>query len=374
MPAKDPSRLQHQLLDWYQKDHRDLPWRRTKDPYKIWVSEIMLQQTQVATVIPYYKKWLSRFPTLESLARAPQAEVMKHWAGLGYYRRVRMLHEAAKTLCKINEGKIPETAEGLLKLPGVGRYTAGAIASIAFGEKAPVLDGNVIRILTRIYAIPSDIGSSKTIANLWKVSESLLPEKNPGDFNQAMMELGATVCFAESPRCALCPVNRLCRAHAQKRETHFPVRAKKELTQRIRTAALILRSNGSVLIQKQPANGRWGGLWMFPFGKNPKSVAKEIGVDPSGLKRRMTVHHGFTKYRVRLDVYEYLRSHCEEAEGRRSNPEITGSILYLRDCFARLGRARNDGIVCKWVSLNKLPKLAFPSPHQKIARELLDHG
>jgi A/G-specific adenine glycosylase len=199
----------------------------------------MLQQTQVATVIPYYKGWLKAFPSLASLARAPLSKALKFWAGLGYYRRVRMFHQAAQFVQREFRGKIPRTAEALRELPGIGRYTAGAIASIAFGEKTPVLDGNVIRILTRIFAIRQSIDQQKTLEKLWSVAGALLPEKCPGDFNQALMELGATVCFPLIPQCARCPVKRDCRAHQKGKELLFPVRSRKDPMKKLQMSALV---------------------------------------------------------------------------------------------------------------------------------------
>ena len=337
--------FQKQLLGWYKKSARDLPWRRTKDPYKIWISEIMLQQTQVQTVIPYYERWLKRFPDIRTLAKAPESEVMKHWAGLGYYRRARMIHEAAKQITEQKAGKFPKSAKELLEIPGIGRYTAGAVASIAFGEKTPVLDGNVIRILTRLTALKNDTGKPKTIEKLWGIAAALIPAKNPGDFNQAMMELGATVCTPRNPACLLCAVNSLCEGRKKGNPENFPYKKEKEKLEKIKTAALILRKNGKVLLQKQSAKDRWGGLWVFPFEKDVRSVLAKLQIPEIDLKHRLTVRHGFTKYQVSLDVYEHT--------------------FVLR----RPSRVpRNDKT--HWVSIKKLSGLAFPAPHQKIAESL----
>lgn len=337
------------LLKWYRKTARDLPWRRTKDPYKIWVSEIMLQQTQVETVIPYYERWLKRFPTLERLTKAKVSDVLKYWAGLGYYRRARMLHQAA---CEIREKyrwQIPQTPEELMKLPGIGRYTAGAIASIAFGVKTPVLDGNVIRVLTRFYAISEDISSGQTLEKLWEIAESLVPLKNPGDFNQALMELGATVCTPDLPRCLICPVSDFCKAFKRTRQTAFPVNGRKEKIEKKHATALVLRNNGKVLIQKQPETARWGGLWTFPHWENRKAMIQNLGTDTKNLKHRLTIHHGFTKYHIRLDVYQWKCS-SRSAGGA----EVFENI--------------------RWVKIKDLGKFAFPSPHQKIVKELVENA
>ncbi len=337
--------LHQQLLPWYRKNARDLPWRRTKDPYKIWVSEIMLQQTQVQTVIPYYEKWLKRFPDITTLAKAPESEVMKYWAGLGYYRRARMLHEAAKTIMKDHGGKFPSVPEKILELPGIGRYTAGAISSIAFGLPQPILDGNVIRILTRIEGIGDDIGSPKTLQKLWKISESVVPEKNPGDFNQAMMELGATVCTPQNPDCSACPATSSCFSFKNKSWEKFPFKKNREKLENIGSAALVLRQAGKVLVEKQPRTARWGGLWMFPHAKNQKSVFKKFRLSAEKGLHKMTLFHGFTKYKVRLDVYESLEK-----------PFLP------------------DGDF-KWARVRDLEQIAFPSPHKKISQAVLkSHG
>ena len=328
---------------WYFREKRDLPWRHTRDPYKIWVSEIMLQQTQVATVIPYYERWLKTFPSLAVLARAPLSRALELWAGLGYYRRVRMLHRAAQHVQKKFLGRIPQTAEALKKLPGIGRYTAGAIASIAFDEKTPVLDGNVIRILTRIFAIPQSVDQPRTLDKLWVIAGSLLPDKKPGDLNQALMELGATVCFPLTPQCAQCPVRKNCLAHRKGNERFYPVRSQKNSYKKLRMVALVLRNGRSgVWLEKQPEQGRWGGLWMFPFWTHKKEMLSAI--NPLGLRPRLflKIQHVFTKYRITLEVYE------SRFEKRRF-----------------LKRPRG-----KWHSIKRLAGVAFPSPHRKIALAL----
>ncbi len=342
------------LLKWYYKAARDLPWRKTKDPYKIWVSEIMLQQTQVDTVIPYYEKWIKRFPALQHVAKAKLSDVLKSWAGLGYYRRARMLHQAACQIAKNLQSKIPQTPLELVKLPGIGRYTAGAIASIAFGVRTPVLDGNVIRVLTRLFAISDDVGKGKTLDKLWEIAESLVPGKNPGDFNQALMELGATLCTPENPQCQKCPVSSHCKAHEKKKETYFPVKLRKEKLEKKRTVALVLRDNGTVLIQKQPETARWGCLWTFPHWENKKMMIKDLGTDLKNSKHRLTIHHGFTRYQIRLDVYEKQLTHRYFSREVRIN-------------FRAFSRSR-------WVKVRDLAKFAFPSPHQKIVKELMDHA
>jgi A/G-specific adenine glycosylase len=342
-PFSSCEKIRTPLQKWYSREKRDLPWRRVRDPYKIWVSEIMLQQTQVVTVIPYYNRWLKIFPSLAALARAPLSKALKSWAGLGYYRRVRLFHQAAQCVQREFRGKIPQTAEALRKLPGIGRYTAGAIASIAFNEKTPVLDGNVIRILTRIFAIPQSIDQQKTLEKLWSLAGALLPDKNPGDFNQALMELGATVCFPLTPQCARCPVKRECRAHQKGRELFYPVRSRKEAYEKIRMAALVLfNERNEVWLEKQPEQSRWGGLWMFPFWSRTADMLREIR--PLGLNPVLflKIQHGFTKYRITLEVY--------------------GSKL---EKTRLLNRPHG-----RWLPVSRLSEVAFPSPHRKIALAL----
>ncbi len=307
----------------------------------------MLQQTQVQTVIPYYEKWLRKFPTAESLAGADISDVLELWAGLGYYRRARMLHEGAKYVAQLPGKTLPSAPAELLKIPGIGKYTAGAIASIAFGKPEPLVDGNVIRVLTRIFGIKTDIGSPKTIEKIWETARELVPQKNAGDFNQALMELGAMICTPQNPECPKCPVSRYCTARAENAPEKYPVKKQKDIYEPLKTFALIYRENASVLLQQQALKERWGGLWMFPHWQDKKSMLKEAGCDARGLKRRMTVKHGFTKYRVELQVYEFTA------------PKKVSE------------KTQNDGRARKWVEIKNLSRIALPSPHQKIARELL---
>jgi len=304
----------------------------------------MLQQTQVSTVIPYYKRWLEVFPTLASLAQAPLSRALELWAGLGYYRRARMFHLAAQQVQKDRGGHIPKTARELRELPGIGRYTAGAIASIALGEKTPVLDGNVIRILSRIFALRQSVDLPETLERLWGLAASLLPESNPGDLNQAMMELGATVCFPLIPKCTHCPINKVCAARKKGRELSYPVRTRKDRYEKLRMAALVLKnSKNEVWLEKQPDQGRWGGLWMFPFWTNKREMMQEIcgmNLKPSLF---LTVPHAFTKYRIMLEVY------IEESKKRLHTKQRSG----------------------KWFAITKLPRLALPSPHKKIAQAII---
>lgn len=355
------SRQRRALLDWYSRHKRDLPWRRTCDPYKIWVSEMMLQQTQVSTVIPYYERWLKIFPSLSALAKAPLSKALELWAGLGYYRRARMFHEAARYIQKELQGKIPETAETLRKLPGIGRYTAGAIASIAWGEKTPVLDGNVIRILTRIFAIRQNIGRPATLEKLWSIAALLLPEKNPGDLNQALMELGATICFPSNPQCLLCPVKKSCAARKKEQELDYPVRSRKNHYEKLNMAAMVLRNNkNEVWLEKQPEKGRWGGLWMFPFWKSKKEMLNSIESTRVTPVPFLTVTHAFTKHKITLEVFGPFCGTPRSYD--------CGTSAKMRRSKKRSPLERPYG---RWFPVTTLAKIAFPSPHRKIALALI---
>ena len=253
------------LLEWYDTKAVALPWRGSRDPYQIWLSEIMLQQTRVTAVKDYYQKFLTKFPTIEELAAASQDEVLKAWEGLGYYSRARNLHKLAKIVVQEYAGKFPATAEELQKLPGIGRYTAAAIASIVFEERAAVLDGNVIRILTRLYDIAEEIGSPKIANQLWDLAESLLPAERCGDYNQAIMDLGRLICLPRNPVCELCPVQKFCEARKHKTVHLRPVKkAKAPLPNRYALAAIVRDEQARILLVQRPQNGLLGGLWMLP--------------------------------------------------------------------------------------------------------------
>lgn len=344
MPSPSIPVLRKKLLAWYRREARDLPWRRSRDPYAIWVSEIMLQQTQVDTVIPYYERWLKKFPDIRTLAEAPLEEVLSAWAGLGYYRRARMLHQAANVLVEKHRAAMPAKAAELIKLPGIGRYTAGAVASIAFGERTPLVDGNVIRILTRIFAIGSDTLKPSTQEELWKLAGKLVPEKHAGDFNQSLMELGALVCAPQNPRCGVCPVRRECQAHAKGEEIKYPFKSRREKLEKIRNFTLVFRRGGSVWLKRQPAEARWGGLWMFPFWETKNAMvkaAKASGVRPG---KWFNLKHGYTKYLIDLEIYSAEKSDLKPSS---EGPEEA-----------------------RWVTIEKLSSYALPAPHKKIAEAL----
>jgi A/G-specific adenine glycosylase len=294
------------LLAWYSRSRRDLPWRRTKDPYAILVSEVMLQQTQVKTVIPYYQRWMAQFPDAASLASAPEEQVLKLWEGLGYYRRARNLQAAARAIC----GHFPETLDGLLSLPGVGRYTAGAVGSMAFGLKLPVVDGNVSRVLARFLGVKNFIKSPEVQARLWSWMESAMPEKDPGDFNQAMMELGATVCAARAPLCDACPLRNECWARRHGWQDRLPKSEKVESVGRVESAVLIRDAQTIWLVLRKA--GEWHeGLWALPSVLRPDAADdwmgdfdERFGLRIETRKASTSSRYQVTQHRIELRVYE----------------------------------------------------------------------
>ena len=338
-PMTDPQKIARHLLRWYDRARRDLPWRKTRDPYAIWLSETMLQQTQVATVVPYYHRFLERFPTVAFLAQAPMADVLSLWAGLGYYRRAKHLHLAAREIVARHHGRVPETVEELLALPGIGRYTAGAVASIAFDLPAPVVDGNVMRVLARVYGYERDIAVAKNHAFFWEKAAEMVRaaprsagragSHRCGDFNQSLMELGATVCLPAPalPACAACPLRRFCRAFDERRQMELPVKSAKKAPPTVRRKALVIlrrhRGRVEVLLLERPAGGLWEHMWEFPMlPADEHDVAAALGVTlhhvwPCGMVRHQLTH--------RTMVYEVIAAETRQTpavlpiceEGRR---------------------------------------------------------
>ncbi|GIV07085.1 MAG: A/G-specific adenine glycosylase [Fimbriimonadales bacterium] len=255
--------LRRAILQWFETHQRPTPWRDHPDPYRVWVSEVMLQQTQTATVIPYFERFIARFPTVQALASAPLEEVLRYWEGLGYYSRARNLHKAAQLIVE-NGGQLPSTPERLRELPGVGAYTAGAIASIAFQYPAPVVDGNVIRVLSRLLWLKGDMKAPAAQKRLWQIAEQLVDTARPGDFNQAMMELGSTVCTPAQPRCSVCPVSHLCAAYRRGQPTAVPEPSRRTATRTLVDVSAIVEREGRYLLAQRTPNGLWGGLWEFP--------------------------------------------------------------------------------------------------------------
>lgn len=299
------------LLLWYHKHKRNLPWRRTKDPYRIWVSEMMLQQTTVNAVIPYYERWFTSYPTVRHLAAADIEQVLKTWQGLGYYARARNLHKAAQHVVKEHGGVLPHDPVLVRALPGFGPYSTGAVLSIAYDLPLTIIDANVRRVTMRLLALEghADTKQDKAVERFLK---KVFPEKNAGDFNQALMELGAMVCRNKEPLCILCPVSKFCRAYAQGKQEIIP-RPKKRVLKDISAVIAIIEKNGKYFIQKRPSKGLLAGLWEFPGGKVKKGESKskalerelkeELGAALVSARHLFDVKHFYTQFRVNLAVF-----------------------------------------------------------------------
>jgi A/G-specific adenine glycosylase len=316
----DVQTFRRRLLAWYERHRRDLPWRvtpgsaraATPDPYFVLLSETMLQQTQVATVVPYFHRFVARFPTVGDLARAEQQEVLRLWQGLGYYSRARNLQACAKAIVAEHGGVVPRDVETLLTLPGVGRYTAGAIASLAYNTRAPILDGNVMRVLCRVDKVETDPRERQAQALLWARAEEILPpakSKRAGDFNSAMMELGATVCTPKNPQCLVCPVRAHCEAAAAGVQDRIPLPKKAKPTPLLKRYVLCVRDGGHFLIEQRPETGRWAGLWQFKTIESnghaftAGELRQQLGIEVSEPARLGAVTHGLTHRRYEFDAY-----------------------------------------------------------------------
>ena len=307
----EASDLAGRLVPWYRATRRDLPWRRTRDPYAIWLSETMLQQTRVDTVVPYYQRFLAQMPTVRSLAEASEDQVLTLWSGLGYYRRARMLHAAARRMVREHEAQVPAAPEQLLALEGVGRYTAGAVASIAFGKRAALVDGNVARVLARLFAIRQDVKAGEGAARVWALAERLVAEVSEpaGDWNQALMELGATLCAPRDPACGSCPVASACEARRLGLARSLPVVPRKKAPTEMRRVALVLSSASSVLLARRRKEALFGGLWEPPAvddvgepGSALARLAKVLGVRASALEAAGEVEHVLSHRRMLISV------------------------------------------------------------------------
>lgn len=346
--------LQRALLDWFEADARDLPWRKTSDPYRIWLSEVILQQTRVDQGLPYYERFIEAFPTVEALASAHEDAVLKRWEGLGYYTRARNLHKAARAIVEDHHGALPRDPQVLQLLPGVGRYTAGAIASIAFGVRAPVVDGNVKRVLARLYDIAESIDEPATDRALWELAGRLVPAKRPGDFNQAMMELGARICVPRNPDCGACPAAKYCQARRAGTQAERPMRSTKKAVPHKEIVVAVIEKDGLFLLGKRPTTGLLGGLWEFPGGKVEhgeshaeallRECKEELGVkvQPGGLVA--CVKHAYTHLHVTLNVYR-----CRLASGK-PRPKTHTEL--------------------RWVAAADFDDFAFPKANHKFLKLL----
>jgi A/G-specific adenine glycosylase len=308
--------FRRRLIAWYGKFARVLPWRQNRDAYRIWLSEVMLQQTTVAMATPYFERFVAEFPTVHHLAAADEQRILRMWEGLGYYRRARGLHAAAKQVVAEHGGEFPRDVKSLMQLPGVGRYTAGAVASFAYDTPAPIVEVNTLRVIARLTAFPGDPASTEGQRFIWDTAEELLPRKGAGRFNYALMELGAVVCKPALPRCESCPVTAHCAAFQRGVQHKIPRLKLKPKPTAVREAAVVVRRNGHVLLRQRPKGERWEGMWDFPrfelAGEGPLFVREEliakvreqtgVAIEPGGLLK--TLKHGVTRFRITLDCYD----------------------------------------------------------------------
>lgn len=343
------------LLAWYEREKRELPWRSTDDPYSIWVSEVMLQQTRVDQAIPYYHRFLEAFPSVEALAEADLDEVLQQWEGLGYYSRARHLHRAARQVVREHDGRLPRTEDEIQELPGIGPYTASAVLSIAFNKPHAVVDGNVSRVLSRVFAIEDDVTKYATKRLLRSLAEQLLAEEQPETFNQAVMELGAMVCTPSSPRCEGCPLREVCAAYTAGTPTAYPVKSsRKAIPHHNIAVGLVFDGNEQVLITKRPEDAMLGGLWEFPGGKQENEEAlhqtcarelrEELGIEVSVGPLYHELKHAYSHFKITLHAFP-----CRIVEG---TPEPA------------------NGMPMEWVSIEELSAYAFPRANRRIIEKL----
>lgn len=347
-------RIAHRLLTWYDKNKRTLPWRGHSDPYAVWVSEIMLQQTRVEAVIPYFEKWMKLFPNVRALARATEQDVLNAWEGLGYYSRARNFHKAAKIVVEKFGGKLPRDLDELRKLPGIGRYTVGALASIIFGMDEPALDGNLKRVYARLFDVSEPVDSTDGEKILWKLAEENLPKGHAAEFNQALMDLGATICLPKNPRCLICPLMKICKAQANGTQNVRPIKKqKKSIPQYVHVTAVVVK-RGRVLLAQRPSDGLLGGMWEFPNGRVDQDPAVEMGkLLKSGYSLRLgmkrdakalvIVEHAYTHFKVTVHAYR-----CE---------------------FLSMSKSAN----LKWVSLKELDDYPMGKIDRQIAQKAQEY-
>lgn len=345
------------LLAWYAVHARELPWRGHPDPYAVWVSEIMLQQTRVETVIPYFHRWMERFPTVAALADASEQDVLQAWEGLGYYSRARNLHRAARAVMEQYGGSLPTDRAQLEKLPGIGKYTAGAVASIAFGQDAAALDGNIRRVLARVFNVTLPARSNGGEKRLWELARQTLPPGRAGDYNQALMDLGATICIPQNPLCLICPVSELCQARALGVQNELPVLEAKSVAPHYTVTAAIIHRSGLVLIARRPSNGLLGGMWEFPGGK--VEPGEEL---PDGLSREIREELGAEiAVEDAFGVYQHAYTHFK---------------VTLHAFFCRLVDGEPQPLEAselRWVSTGELSQFPMGKIDRQIARNLEKH-
>ena len=340
--------VRRDLLRWFRRESRDLPWRVESTPYRVWVSEIMLQQTQVATVVDYYHRFMKSFPTVRDLADASEQTVLSHWEGLGYYRRARSLHAAARKIVDEHGGEFPETYPEVLALPGVGRYTAGAILSIACDQRLPILEGNTQRVFSRWVASRAPVTERAATTLLWKIAEAMLPARDAGSFNQAAMELGALICRPTSPHCTQCPVSKHCQASRLGLQEVIPGKVKKlKYEDRKEYAFVVLdrevagvATKSRYLIRLLPEGGRWAGLWDFPRTSDQsyrkiedasRGLSAEIGLPLEAKDKLLTIQHAVTRFKIKLNVYSATCKLPRNTASRVSKPWRLATLEEMKD-------------------------------------------
>lgn len=341
--------LHEKLIPWFEKTKRKLPWRENRERYRVWVSEVMLQQTRVETVLAYFDRFLDRFPDVAVLAAADQQDVLKLWEGLGYYGRARNLHKAARVVMAEYGGVIPSDPETFRTLPGVGDYICAAVMSIADGHPMPVVDGNVLRVAARLFGLTDDIAKPATRKTVTRILTDHIPRDRPGDFNEAMMELGATVCTPKNPACETCPLNTICVARAENRVQELPVKSRAKATPEYRiVVAVIVDDNNRMLVQQRPQEGLLGGLWEFPGGKVEdgetlkgaleRECREELGVTVSIGPEIGTIRHAYTHFRILMTAYQ---------------------------CTIQSGNVTTE-LPTRWITLNEIDELPFPKANHKL--------
>jgi A/G-specific adenine glycosylase len=349
-PADSPT-LAERLIVWQRGSGRHhLPWQGTRDPYRVWLSEVMLQQTQVATVLGYYARFLERFPDVQALAAAPLDDVLAAWSGLGYYSRARNLHRCAQAVVQRHGGRFPESAAGLEALPGIGRSTAAAIAAFCFGERVAILDGNVKRVLARVLAFEGDLSSPAALQALWRQAEAQLPDQDIEAYTQGLMDLGATRCHRRRPDCAACPWETVCAAHAQGREDAFPVKTRRLVRGRRRDALLWLRQGRRQWLVQRPATGVWAGLWSLPAWEDPSALEALVSGWPGTGEALPPIDHALTHRDWRLEPLRWTLPARLPAPTREA-------------LEAALVAAAGPG---RWVDDEALAGLGLPAPLRKL--------
>ncbi|PGL70426.1 A/G-specific adenine glycosylase [Bacillus sp. AFS055030] len=345
--------FKNNLVDWFLAEQRDLPWRKNKDPYRVWVSEIMLQQTRVDTVIPFYNKFMQNFPTIADLANAEEEKVLKAWEGLGYYSRARNLQSAVREVHVEYAGKVPDTPELISKLKGVGPYTAGAILSIAYGKPEPAVDGNVMRVLSRILTIWEDIGIPKNRKIFEQAVRALISYEDPSAFNQGLMELGALICTPTNPACLLCPVREQCKAFETGVVNELPIKSKKKAPKPINLAVGVIKNrNNQYLIQQRPSSGLLANMWEFPTAELQSTILSKTDT-------------------LRFFLNQELQLEVEELSYQFNIEHVFSHLVWKMDVY--IGNAVNEGSLSsnqKWVTLDECKELPFPVVHQKIYQQI----